>query len=264
MYDIGSIISKYPKFTKEEEAELIAGYDSDPDGVREKLFYHNFSLVPYVVNRMYWVKDEHQKDEYMSFGVEGLKRASEMFNPKTGYKFSTYAVTTIRRHIIRMTKPSRIDEQCYHIDTPLKSTNDSDGDGERTVEQVIYKDINPDFILLKSTTHYVERDSRRELVHEIIEKLRRKCRTASEHRSFNVVCDYYLGSRPDGSKYTLEELGKKYGVSRERIRQMLNEEMRVMRMRLFNGIFGVDERCWWLERNSGIFDYKKLLHEIRD
>jgi len=266
MYHLDDIITKYPKMTNEEEKALLDRYDDNPKEVRDKLFLHNMALVPYVVKGMYWVRNEIQRDECISHGITGLRNAADKFDPKTKYKFSTYAVTTIRRHILRMTQISKVDMACYHIDTPLRNDHGADEDGERTVEQLIYKDINPDFILLKGTDHYVESDSKRSLAREIIGKLRARCSSESECKRFNCVIDYYCRTKPDGSRFTLKDIGEKYGVSRERVRQMINKEMRIMRMRLFNQSFTLSDDVdrWWMNRKAGMFDYKKIVKEIRD
>lgn len=267
MYNLDDIITKYPKMTRKEEKDLLARYNDNPNEVKDKLFLHNVALVPYVVKKMYWVRDENQWDEYISHGIAGLRNAAEKFDPKTNFRFSTYAVTTIRHHIFRMTKISKIDMACYHIDTPLHSDDDPNGDGERTVEQLIYKDINPDFIVLKETTHYVENDSKRILARKILTKLLATCSSKSEIKRFNCVIDYYCKSKPDGSRFTLKDLGEKYGVSRERIRQMINMEMKIIRTRLFNRMlissrFGVDG--WLINRKQGMIDYREIVEEFRD
>ena len=165
-----------------------------------------------------------------------------------------------------MTQISKIDMNCYHIDTPLRSDDGPDCDGERTVEQLIYRDINPDSIVLKGTAHYVESGSRHSLAREIVEMLRTRCSSESERKRFNCVIDYYCRSKPDGSRFTLDDIGKKYGVSRERIRQMIRKEMAIMRMRLFSQTFTFsdDVNRWWMNRKKGMFDYKKIIKEFRD
>jgi len=266
MYDLSSIVEKYPKLTCAEEKELLSGYGKDPRGVREKLFLHNIMLVPFVVNKMWWIRNENMRDECISYGIEGLRRAADGFDPKTGYRFCSYAVTTIRRHIIRETTPTKIDLACYHIDAPLASNgNAADDDGGRTLEQIIHKDINPESFVLKETTQYVENDSRRDCFNGLLRALLHGCKSKTERKYLDCTIEYYCGSNPNGSRLTLAGIAKRYGVTRERVRQMVNKGVRIMRTRLFKTGFapvGPDNVNGRPKYNPKGFGFAEILNEI--
>jgi RNA polymerase primary sigma factor len=132
-------------------------------------------------------------------GNAGLMRGVEKYEYRRGYKFSTYATWWIRQAITRA-----VADHARTIDTPVGESEDSsfgdfleDGSEHTPSESAMHK-LLKDKIgqVLKSLT-YRER--------EII-KLR-----------------YGLG---DGYSYTLEETGRIFKVTRERIRQIESKALR--------------------------------------
>lgn len=90
-------------------AEIIQNPET-PDAKRQravqKLVRHNLKLIPDVVRkvtrskRSYADNIQHHVD-MMQCGVIGLQRAAELYNPKLGYRFSTYAVPWIYQAVQR-------------------------------------------------------------------------------------------------------------------------------------------------------------------
>lgn len=63
-----------------------------------QLVLDNLGLVHFVLNRMTSIRTDMVEDRFQD-GTLGLMRAVQLYNPDTGFKFSTYAIVSIRRHV---------------------------------------------------------------------------------------------------------------------------------------------------------------------
>ncbi|MGI5921716.1 MAG: FliA/WhiG family RNA polymerase sigma factor [Syntrophomonadaceae bacterium] len=68
---------------------------------RDELIIHYAHMVKYVANRLAInLSTLADKDELISYGIEGLIDAIEKFDPKRNIKFETYAITRIKGSMI--------------------------------------------------------------------------------------------------------------------------------------------------------------------
>lgn len=103
---------RYPLLSKAEMMR-IATIIQDPETSEkmrirsiQKLVRHNLRLIPRVVRKVINSKrsyryNSHYVEDMLQCGVVGLKRAAELYNPKTGFTFSTYAVPWIYQAVQR-------------------------------------------------------------------------------------------------------------------------------------------------------------------
>ncbi len=90
---------KYPLLTKEEEIELAQAVERGDLEAKERLINSNLRLV--VSNARRYMRQDLNLLDLIQEGILGLIRASEKFDWRRGYKFSTYATFWIRQAIQR-------------------------------------------------------------------------------------------------------------------------------------------------------------------
>jgi RNA polymerase primary sigma factor len=90
---------KYPLLTKEEEIELAQAVERGDLEAKNRLINSNLRLV--VSNARRYMRQDLNLLDLIQEGILGLIRASEKFDWRKGYKFSTYATFWIRQAIQR-------------------------------------------------------------------------------------------------------------------------------------------------------------------
>jgi RNA polymerase primary sigma factor len=92
-------LRKHPLLTKEEEVELAKRIEAGDLEAKERLINSNLRLV--VSNARRYMRADLNLLDLIQEGIFGLIRASEKFDWRQGYKFSTYATFWIRQAIQR-------------------------------------------------------------------------------------------------------------------------------------------------------------------
>ena len=92
-------LRKYPLLSKEEEIELAQRVERGDLEAKEKLINSNLRLV--VSNARRYMRQDLNLLDLIQEGILGLIRASEKFDWRKGFKFSTYATFWIRQAIQR-------------------------------------------------------------------------------------------------------------------------------------------------------------------
>jgi RNA polymerase primary sigma factor len=90
---------RYPLLTKEEEIELAQAIERGDLAAKERLINSNLRLV--VSNARRYMRQDLNLLDLIQEGILGLIRATEKFDWRKGYKFSTYATFWIRQAIQR-------------------------------------------------------------------------------------------------------------------------------------------------------------------
>jgi RNA polymerase primary sigma factor len=90
---------RYPLLSKEEEVELAKRVERGDLEAKERLINSNLRLV--VSNARRYMRQDLNLLDLIQEGILGLIRASEKFDWRKGYKFSTYATFWIRQAIQR-------------------------------------------------------------------------------------------------------------------------------------------------------------------
>src|ERR1700722_3068323 len=243
-------IGKTPLLTKDEERELAKRAEKNDEEARQRLMKANLRLVVSIAKR-YVNRTPHLSIlDLIQEGNIGLSRAVEKFDYRRGFKFSTYATwwirqaitraladqsrtvripvhmvetiskyTQVRRQLIqelgrdplseeiaaemgidveKVRHIQKISQEVLSIETPIGDEEDS------TLSDFIPDEKNP------TPSQLTARAMLRDLIKEIMIDL-------SEREQQILKMRFGL---EDGVSHTLEEVGKAFGVTRERIRQI--------------------------------------------
>ena len=250
-------IGQIPLLNYEEEIELAQKVLEDDDDAKQKLIESNLRLVVSIAkkhtNRGLKMLDLIQE------GNMGLMKAVEKFEYEKGFKFSTYATWWIRQAITRAIADQgrTIRIPVHMIETINKIKKESriilqETGKEPTAEELSKKlelpvdkvkailEMNQDPISLETPVGSEEDSELGDFVEDdkflnpydattrvlLKEQLDEVLKTLNEREEMVLRYRYGLD---DGSPKTLEEVGKIFNVTRERIRQIEVKALRKLR-----------------------------------
>ena len=226
---------------------------------REQMILSNIKLVFYIAKRYQFFSSLSMSD-LVQEGMFGLMKAVDRFDPDRGYRFATYAMWWIRQTIMRAiaNRGATIRMPVHrHRDLAiLRKTiaslrQENEGKEPTLLEIAAALDWAPDkvaYLQELSTLSVVSLDSRvddeigsdlasilpsntpspeeefivrerADLIRELVERLPPKERDIVRRR---------FGMTENGDRETLEEIGRDYEVTRERIRQIERDALRGM------------------------------------
>ena len=252
-------IEEYPMLSAKEEVELAKAIIDSSEEAKEKFINANYRLVVSIAKR--YRKESVDMLDLIQTGNIGLIKAVEKYDYKKGFKFSTYATWWIKQSITRyiddcentiripvhlhqrinfvkrkkqelanvlQREPSmeelaevcelevdkvldilKRDKNIVSLDTPIKEDEDS------SLVEFIPSDAHFGDVVI----HEVEQNNLREKIDEVLTDL-------SDQEQQVLRMRFGLD---DDTPKTLEEIGKVFGVTRERIRQIEAKAIRKLR-----------------------------------
>ena len=252
-------IEEYPMLSAKEEVELAKAIIDSSEEAKEKFINANYRLVVSIAKR--YRKESVDMLDLIQAGNIGLIKAVEKYDYKKGFKFSTYATWWIKQSITRyiddcentiripvhlhqrinfvkrkkqelanvlQREPSmeelaevcelevdkvldilKRDKKIVSLDTPIKDDEDS------SLVEFIPSDAHFGDVVI----HEVEQNNLREKIDEVLTDL-------SDQEQQVLRMRFGLD---DDTPKTLEEIGKVFGVTRERIRQIEAKAIRKLR-----------------------------------
>ena len=243
-------IGKIPLLTAEEEVELAKKKDRGDKDAERKMIVSNLKLVVSIAKKFSGVKTLSLLD-LIQEGNIGLFRAVEKFEHQKGYKFSTYATWWIRQAITRaladQSRTIRIPVHMVETINRYRQTRrflvqelgreplaeEIAAEMGEEIEKVRYIiKISQETISLETT---IGDDDDNSTLEDFIEDVKNE--TPDRIAALQLLKDYVqeimvsLSPREqrilemrfgliDGVAHTLEEVGREFEVTRERIRQI--------------------------------------------
>jgi RNA polymerase primary sigma factor len=250
-------LKKYDGYEYEEEALKLHRYIRDGNKARDHLIKANTRLVVSIAKK--YMGQGVPFSDLIQEGNLGLMKAVEKFDYRRGYKFSTYATWWIRQAITRaLADQGRTIRVPVHMSDRIRKLHQV----SRHLEQVWGRKPTPEELadhmelepakvrwMLRVSRHPVslerpvgeEEDSElgnfiededaptppdAAYHHLLQEKLEDVLSTLTPREARILRLRFGL---QNGRSYTLEEVGKKFGLTRERIRQIEGQALRKLR-----------------------------------
>jgi len=202
-------LGRHRQLTREEEYELARRIKQGDESARHTLAQSNLPFVVAVAKK--YAHSSARLEDLVQEGNIGLMKAIEHFDPKKNVRFATYAVWWIRAYITRYLKDTRsqvrggVGERESMVDFSLDQTLGGDDGSDSTFLDRLEDDgPGPADQLLSG-----EQDER---VRGALSKVKKRI----GELGWDILQERLTQDDPR----TLEELGKRWGVSRERVRQV--------------------------------------------
>lgn len=250
-------INRYSLLSKEEEAELGRRIRRGDDDALQRLVSANLRFVVTVAKR--YTNQGLGLVDLINEGNLGLIKAARRFDESRGFKFISYAVWWIRQSILQaLLDHSRLVRLPQNQTAMLLKVNrartklQSNGIDDPPAHQIAAEmkvpeadvlkvlaccgteigidDIGPDGQdrPLTECLSAEDQESPEDRLYERVmrEDIRRSLSVLTEREAYIISLYYGLGPE---EALTLEEIGKRLGLTRERIRQIKEKALRKMR-----------------------------------
>ena len=250
-------IGKIPLLSRQEELDIAKRICEGDEVAKKILVESNLRLVVSIARK--YARKEMAMLDLIQEGTLGLIRAAEKFDYTKGFKFSTYATWWIRQSVTRaladhartirvpvhmvetINKMNRVGRHFLQEHGREATNEELAKEMETSVEKIREaKKAAQDPISLetpigeKEDSHlgdFIEDQKtaspedeaaatmRREQIHQLLE-------TLTEREKGVIALRYGID---DGTQRTLEEVGKYFGVTRERIRQIEGKALKKLK-----------------------------------
>ncbi len=197
----------HKQLTREEEYELAGRARKGDERARDHLARSNLPFVVSVARK--FSHRGARLDDLVQEGNVGLMKAIEHFDPKKQVRFATYAVWWIRAYITRYLKDNRSQvkggehERQGMTDFSLDVTLDEEGD-ITFLDRLEEPGPGPQDL-------FISREQNGEVAAALL-----KVRKRIGDLGWDILQERLTQDKPR----TLEEIGQRWGVSRERVRQV--------------------------------------------
>jgi len=200
-------LGSQPQLTREEEYDLSRRARKGDEEARQKLARSNLAFGVAIAKK--FANRGSRLDDLVQEGNVGLMKAIEHFDPKKNVRFATYAVWWIRAYITRYLKDNRSQvrggeaERGIMSDFSLDATIDEEGE-TTFLDRIESADPSPQ-------QQYLSQEQDEE-VHAALMRVKKRI----GEMGWDILQERLTQDKPR----TLEELGQRWGVSRERVRQV--------------------------------------------
>jgi RNA polymerase primary sigma factor len=249
-------VSRYPLLTAAEEVELAKGIERGDLAAKERLINSNLRLVVSIARKYQGLG--LPLGDLIQEGILGLIRASEKFDWRRGFKFSTYATLWIRQAIQRgLSNTSRTIRIPVHVEqrqrklirTERELTNELGREptdeelakaAELDIESV--RDLRETTQAVTSLDQPVGEDGDTTLGELFASERPEPSDEVAENQRLDAIVEALdrLPARErqvielrfgfaDGQEKTLDAVGRELGLSKERVHQLEDDAIRQLR-----------------------------------
>ena len=209
-----SIAKSYPNLSRDEEQELLKRVKKGDKNARDLLVKHNLNLIIHL-SRKHDGKGVALED-LVQEGMAGFVHAIDMFDMDQPVKLATYAVWWINANIFKYMNMNRAIVKMPYTrkgESPISvprsiSMSSPIGDNEDGEFLDLFADEAP------PADEVIGETTRNRTISSIVEGMQFKEAKGKIGRA--IVKERLMADEP----LTLRELGGKYGISRERVRQL--------------------------------------------
>jgi RNA polymerase primary sigma factor len=197
---------QFPPLAREEEHAVALRARKGDLSARQKLVQHSLAYV--VMFALKQRRGSVRLDDLVQEGNLGLMRAVEKFDPQAGTRFLTYATWWIRAYIGRYLQGARssvrprggtVAQPDFSLDSPIGEDEDA-----HYLERIEDEGPGPEDTCLSAEGDREVRDALNEV------------RKGIGELGWEIVHNRLQKDSPN----TLEEIGNRWGISRERVRQV--------------------------------------------
>lgn len=261
--EVLALLEKDAPLTHEEEREVFSYYEkSKSNEIKHKIVLKNLGLISAIAQK--YVSTNVEYEDLYQEGVLALYKAVDMFEYKRGYKFSTYAYKWLYNFIGRYVSnhsrtiriPTNLYEEYRQISNAQSLYFETHGEDmsyediaketgltiERIREVLRVERLSGSSVALDSL---IETDDGVAEINQVIEDPKatqtyedvlynidmqefwEKIRSILTEQEFNIIC-YRMGYSVD-TPLSLDAVGKKYNITRERVRQIEVNAMKKLR-----------------------------------